>query len=134
MSIVPGEIYKGKISYFGGPTDLGVTETEGLALYNNYEDNETLFLNYQPKGTTGLARRLNPDRFYLAMRWGYDLTPKQILKTALVKITFQDKIVFAAPADWGPNIKTGRLVDVSPGVMKKLRCQTDDEVECVLIL
>lgn len=134
MSIVPGTTYTGKISSFGGPSDGGVSPSEGLALYNNYEDNETLFLNYQPEGTTGLARRLNPDRFYLAMRWGYDLTPKEILKTALVKITFEGRIVFAAPCDWGPHERTGRLVDVSPGVMKKLRCQTDDEVECVLIL
>lgn len=134
MNIIPRTVYKGKVSYFGGPDDRGVSETEGLALYNKHEENEALFLNYQPEGTSGLARRLDPNRFYLAMRWSYDITPKAILKKAQVKITFNGKSVYAQPTDWGPNIATGRLVDVSPGVMKELGCQTDDEVECELIL
>lgn len=132
--IVPNKIYKGKISFFGGPIDEGVSPTEGLALYNNYKDNEALFLNYQPEGTTGLARRLNPDRFYCAMVWDYDLTSKEMLRKAQVKIKFEGKSIYAQPCDFGPAEWTKRLIDVSPGVMKELGCQTDDEVECVLIL
>lgn len=134
MNIVPGTKYTGKCSSFGGPTDLGVAENEGLALYNKHEENEALFLNYQPEGTTGLARRLDPNRFYVAMRWNYDLTSKAVLRKAQVKITFNGKSIYAQCADWGPNISTDRLIDVSPGVMKELGCQTDDEVECELIL
>ena len=30
-----------------------------------------LFFKQQPQGTTGLARRLNPDAYYIACRWNY---------------------------------------------------------------
>ena len=35
----------------------------------------------------------------------------------------------ALPADWGPNEKTGRVADLSPGLMEALGIDTDDEVE-----
>lgn len=134
MNIIPGTVYKGKVSYFGGPNDTGVSPTEGLALYNKHEENEALFLNYQPEGTSGLARRLDPNRFYCAMRFNYEVTPKSVLRKAQVKITFQGKSIYAQCADWGPHERTNRICDVSPGVMKELGCKTDDEVECELIL
>jgi hypothetical protein len=37
----------------------------------------------------------------------------------------------AFPADWGPNEKTGRVADLSPGLMADLRIETDGEVEVV---
>ena len=37
----------------------------------------------------------------------------------------------AFPADWGPNEKTGRVADLSPGLMADLRIETDDQVEVV---
>jgi hypothetical protein len=33
------------------------------------------------------------------------------------------------PCDWGPNERTGRIADLSPGVLKILKLVTDDEVE-----
>ena len=39
------------------------------------EANRSYFYPYQPDGTTGLARRLNPQVHYLACRWDYDVTP-----------------------------------------------------------
>src|SRR4029077_6441665 len=78
----------GTCSWFGGPDDLGVSPSEGLAfIYEIDDDNQFLFLPFQPKGTTGLARRLNPYVHYCAMRWDYDEHPKDTLleKVALVR-------------------------------------------------
>jgi hypothetical protein len=35
----------------------------------------------------------------------------------------------AFPADWGPHENTGRVADISPGLMDDLDLKTDDEVE-----
>ena len=59
----------GKVSWFGGPDDTGVSEDEGLAFIYDVMDAPYLFLPYQPEGTTGLARRLNPFIHYIACRW-----------------------------------------------------------------
>ena len=32
-------------------------------------------------------------------------------------------------ADWGPHVDTGRVADISPGLMEALGIETDDEVE-----
>jgi hypothetical protein len=37
----------------------------------------------------------------------------------------------AFPADWGPNQNTGRIADISPGLMDDLGIETDDEVEVI---
>jgi hypothetical protein len=57
-------ILSGKASWFGGPEDEGVTPDEGLAFIYEVEDAPHLFLPYQPEGTSGLARRLNPSSLY----------------------------------------------------------------------
>ena len=51
---------EGKCSQFGGPEDTGVSPSEGLAFIFDVDQAPQLFLPYQPSGTTGLARRLNP--------------------------------------------------------------------------
>ncbi len=53
------------------PTDMGVSPSEGLAFIQEIEQAPHLFLPYQPEGTSGLARRLNPDIHYIACRWEY---------------------------------------------------------------
>ena len=127
-------IYKGKMSWFGGPHDKGVQPYEGLALYTAHDvkDNPELFLKEQPPHTSGLARRLNPDAYYIAMRWKYkeEHGVDQLRKTQ-VKVTNpkNGKSVLAWPADWGPNIRTGRIADLSPGILKALDLETNDEVE-----
>jgi hypothetical protein len=62
----------GKVSWFGGPDDTGVSPDEGLAFIYDVDDAPHLFLPQQPAGTTGLARRLDPARPYIACRWNYD--------------------------------------------------------------
>lgn len=124
---------EGKVSWFGGPDDEGVAPDEPLAFIYFVEDAPHLFLNYQPDDTTGLARRLDPSVFYIACRWDYDETPREMLleEMALVRSVDTGVVRFAFPADWGPNANTGRIADISPGLMESLGIDTDDEVEVV---
>lgn len=125
---------KGKVSWFGGPEDHGVSPSEGLAFIYEVEDKPRIFLDKQPPGTTGLARRLDPDTHYVAMRWDYDQFPKDVLAgsaMAMVKSPKTGKSFRAHPADWGPHVDTGRVADISPGLMEALGIDTDDEVEVV---
>src|SRR5476651_2226091 len=132
----------GKMSVFGGPADEGVGPHEGLALIGPTDLAfwwyASLFLPVQPAGTTGLARRLNPRAFYLAMRWDYARWPKQVLRNAVVKLTnpMNGLHVFARPVDYGPGdgsvidgqatLDTGRIADLSPGAAAALGLRTDD--------
>jgi N-acetylmuramoyl-L-alanine amidase len=124
---------RGRCSSFGGPDDDGVSASEGLAFLYSYDDAPHLFLPAQPSGTSGLARRLNPDLFYVACRWDYDTTPKGMLanpsKQALVRARGHE--FWAWPADWGPHEDTGRVADLSPALMEALDLATDDEVEVI---
>ncbi len=124
---------KGKVSYFGGPDDMGVSPSEGLAFIYDVDDAPHLFLSYQPEGTSGLARRLNPETYYIATRWDYDQYPKDYLLTemALVRNPKTGKQVKVYPSDWGPHQDTDRVADVSPAVIEYLGLKTDDEVEVI---
>jgi N-acetylmuramoyl-L-alanine amidase len=126
---------RGRCSQFGGPEDTGVSADEGLAIWPGTdavitEKNQHLFLPIQPAGTTGMARRLNPWVHYLACRWDYDVTPREVLREnlALVRSTATGYAIAAFPADWGPHGDTQRVADLSPGLMLDLDLDTDDEV------
>jgi N-acetylmuramoyl-L-alanine amidase len=123
---------KGRVSWFGGPDDHDVAPDEGLAFLYSVEDKPQLFLDEQPDDTTGLARRLDPDESYIAMRWDYSVYTKEFLRgdvLAMVKAVRTGKKGLAHPADWGPHTSTSRVADISPGLMDKLGIETDDEVE-----
>lgn len=124
---------KGTCSWFGGPEDDGVSADEGLAFIYDVNEARHLFLVEQPEGTTGLARRLCPEVFYVACRFDYHETPKSLLadpiRRALVRA--KGKQFLAWPADWGPHEDTGRVADLSPGLMAALGLETDDEVEII---
>lgn len=124
---------RGKVSWFGGPNDTGVSPSEGLAFIYEYETAPHLFLDQQPSGTTGLARRLNPEKFFIACRWDYDDYPKPSLleHMALVRSPKTGRQFEAYPADWGPHQDTDRVADISKGLMDALGIQTDDEVEVI---
>jgi len=126
---------QGKCSYFGGPDDMGVSPDEGLAFISEISQNPYLFLPYQPDGTTGLARRLNPCVHYVACRWNYEETPREMLReeVALVRVDMGEYVIemTAFPADWGPHEKTGRVADLSPSLLADLGIETDDEVEVI---
>ena len=129
----------GKCSFFGGPDDMGVTMSEGLAMEaegGNPENRPELFLSQKPPGVTGIARQLDPDTLYLACRWDYEQFSKEHLvnsgDVALVSSLKTGKKTIAHPIDWGPAAETGRVVDVSPGVFQALGdIETDDEVDIV---
>lgn len=124
---------RGKCSSFGGPADDGVSPSEGLAFISSVSDAPHLFLPYQPANTTGLARRLNPYVHYVACRWDYEETPKEVLlqDRALVRAIRTGIELKAFPADWGPNKNTGRVVDLSPSLLEDLNIETNDEVEVI---
>src|SRR5580765_1464621 len=130
---------KGKCSFFGGPEDMGVAPDEGLAFIYTVEDKSDLFLSYQPEGTTGLARRLNPAVPYVACRWPYNSSNKaqwrDVLLTEMAMITnpANGKFVKAYPSDWGPHEEEtgGRVADLSEKVMEKLGLKTDDVCEVI---
>jgi hypothetical protein len=123
----------GPCSWFGGPEDEGVSPDEGLAFFYEYYDAPHLFLPTQPEGTSGLARRLNPNRHYVACRWDYAVTPKTMLADShqLAVVYANGRRAFAWPADWGPHEDTGRVADLSPGLMETLAIETDAEVRVI---
>jgi hypothetical protein len=131
LKFQPGD-QTGKMSTFGGPGDTGVAVDEGLALIEPDDLKNWwfryLFLRTQPPGTTGLARRLDPDAFYLAMRWDYTLTPRSYLRSILCKVEANGKTILCRPVDWGPNESTNRIADLSPGAASYLDLITDDMV------
>ena len=126
---------RGRVSWFGGPADLGVSPSEGLAFLYDVYTAPHLFLAVQPEGTTGLARRLNPSVPFIATRWDYDVFPKNMLASmdyvALVRAPSTGRQFRAWPADWGPGEQTGRVADISAGLMEYLGILTDDDVEVV---
>jgi hypothetical protein len=141
-------VVKGKMSTFGGPLDAGVSYTEGLALWSEDDVKHPRFAPMlmpvvQPRGNrTGLARRLNPDAKYIAMRWAYEradlnkkgriqlVTPRDFLRSITVRVmnSHTGAIADATPVDWGPNVATGRVADLSPGLARALGLETDQEV------
>jgi hypothetical protein len=125
---------EGLMSTFGGPHDPGVGNAEGLSLFDSSDigANPDLFLPAQPPGTTGLAKRLNPDAKYLACRWDLHVTPKSFLRTIKVKVTnpANGRTFEARPADTGPAVFTGRTADLSPGLATALGLGTDHK--CVV--
>jgi hypothetical protein len=124
----------GKMSTFGGPHDTGMSPSEGLALFEKSDlqnpQHAGLFLPAPPPGTSGLGRRLNPDKYYLACRWNSGETSRDFLRntSALVENPQNGKKAWARPVDWGPNVSTGRAADLSPGLAAALGLDTDDEV------
>ena len=127
------DVVTGKVSWFGGPEDGGVSEDEGLAFISDVMQAPSSALPYQPEDTTGLARRLNPFVHYLAMRFDYEKHPKETLleKIALVRNLKTGVALKASPADWGPHEDTDRIADLSPSLMEDLGLETDDEVEVI---
>lgn len=129
---------EGKMSTFGGPKDTGMSADEGLALFSPADLQNPkysyLFLPTPPPGITGLGRRLNPDKYYFACRWNYNDTPKEFLKRTLARVEnpSNGRTVDARPADWGPNIATGRVADLSPGLAAALGLETDDIVRITI--
>lgn len=122
----------GRISTFGGPGDTGMSPIEGLALFETSDEMKHYLgadwvLSPALAGASGLGRRLNPRKLYVACRWDYAKTSKKFLKSAVALVEANGKTIAMRPVDWGPNIKTGRVADLSPEGAIALGLRTDDE-------
>jgi len=119
---------EGKMSTFGGPTDTGMSASEGLALFTPADLQDPkysyLFLPTPPPGTTGLGRRLNPEKYYFACRWNYNDTPREFLRRSLARVEnpANGRAADARPVE----------ADLSPGLAKALGLQTDDVVRITI--
>lgn len=125
---------KGKMSWFGGPADSGMTALEGLALIEPGDIGSPAFRDLFINGADpakGLGRQLNPEAFYLACRWDYSVTPKGMLRqcVAVIRNPLNGGWLLARPVDFGPAKDTGRVADLSPGILDALALTTDDDVE-----
>jgi hypothetical protein len=131
---LPGVLFsvEGRMSTFGGPHDTGVAPQEGLALFSSEADMRTHGLgDYLLPGSLGLARRLDPTKYYVASRWPLPLYGK--LRDTPVTVSANGKSFKARAVDWGPAKWTGRVCDLSPGLAKALGLDTDDECKVELI-
>jgi hypothetical protein len=126
-----GSTIRGRIGMWGGPNDSSVAPSEGLALINPQEwpQFQEYLLPNQPEGTSGLARRLDPKSSYISARWDLTRFPRRFLQTHKVTVTNprDGKTAEAQPVDWGPDAKSGRVADISPGLAQKLGLSIGDE-------
>jgi hypothetical protein len=114
---------RGKVSWFGGPSDTGVSASETGAISGEIlrDLNDPL----SPSSST-LASRPE-DYYFVAMRWCY--TPNSRSWWADARIIVKNPTTGAAivvrPVDWGPNTSTGRIIDLSPQALSDLGLTTD---------
>ncbi len=125
---------RGRMSTFGGRDDQGVGFSEDLAWIER-EQQAAAYPGFFLPGRSGegFGHRLNTEKFYLACRWDYDLTPKGFLAqpTTLCVVTnvASGASAEARPIDFGPSdTKPGakdRVADLSPGLAAHLGLTTD---------
>ena len=140
--------FTGKCSWFGGSKDSGVGPQEGLALVQETDLHNPWFARNFVETTLfnahmGLARRLDPDAFYCAMRWDQVLdldaeAANELARWSMVRVSFGEKHVWVQPVDYGPgdgsvidgivSDNTGRIIDLSPGALAAIGATTDDTV------
>jgi hypothetical protein len=117
---------RGRVSWFGGPADTGVSSTETGAVSG--ERLRSLNSPLDPDAAT-LASRPQ-DYYFIAMRWSYSPNGTSWWRNARIVVTnpATGVQVVTRPVDWGPNTSTLRIIDVSPQTMSELGVTTDDEV------
>ncbi|MFK7986977.1 MAG: hypothetical protein AB8I08_13210 [Sandaracinaceae bacterium] len=120
------EYVRGTISHFGGPDDRWVTTTETGTITG--ERLRSLNAPMNPSDATVASRP--EDFYYVAMRWRYAPLGKSWYRGRRVLIVnpATGRAVVVRPLDWGPNIRTRRIVDVSPQAERDLGASTDDTV------
>lgn len=133
-------ILTGKFREWGGPKVQGIRGGGELALMSEADvtkpEFRNLFLPKQPDGTKGLVYRLNPEAYYVNARWNYSFTPRALLRSTkvIVRRAGADRNdpaqnVEAQAVDWGPPESSGYGIDLSRGLIDRLRLQKDEEVE-----
>lgn len=146
----------GKVSSFGGPDDSG-DRIYGQAYIPGAASPAALAKKYPTLMAMGVLRPeiaqieeysmttdwkgrekradtswcLNPESYYCAMRWlksGGSAWSGSDNPRLLVWNERTEKAVVVLRTDWGPHIRTGRVIDLSPGAMGALDLRTDDRV------
>lgn len=138
MKIGRCSVFGGKSTQYGldsnglGIYDPGMSKDTGLAFYEPEEANlrPDLFLpapQDNPKIETW--KRLRVWAPYIAL-YVLPSEGRFFVQTAQIRVVNLTTLawVVANIVDRGPAVDTGRLVDVSPGIMDLLRIETDDEV------
>jgi hypothetical protein len=127
-----GLMVKGQWKTFGGPDDLTRRPDEGLSLVSESDIPffSSVLLPNQPPGTTGLIRRLDPSKYYIACRWDGSTNRSFLKKGDMAKVSNPrtGKAIKARPVDYGPNKFTNCVADISPGLKDFLGLQGADEI------
>jgi len=123
---------EGRCSEFGGIHDEGMKNDTGLAFYEPHEANlrPDIFLPAPADNPSQETwKRLRPDFPYIALNLPHYYERSDAQKTPF-KITNPKtkQWVIAFVVDRGPGAK-GRVVDLSPCIMARLRIETDDIVQ-----
>ncbi len=114
----------GRVSWFGGPRDTGVSSSETGAITG--ERLRSLNVPLDPSDRD-LASRPG-DFYFAAMRFDYGPAGRSFWLDArlLVVNPATGRAVVVRPVDWGPNTRTRRVLDLSPQAMSDLGLVTDE--------
>lgn len=117
---------RGSISWFGGPTDTGVSSTETGAVTGE----RLRSLNSPMNPSASEAARRPADYYFAAMRWNYSPRGVSWLRTArlVVRNPTTGATIVVRPVDWGPHSRTNRVIDLSHEALRALGLSTDDDV------
>jgi hypothetical protein len=123
----------GKMSIFGGINDSGMIKDSGLALYEKKEADyrPDIFLPADAcNPNQPVWQRLRPEFPYLAIRYPNNPSLRMIFQATPYRVenikTGQWAVAWLV--DWGPAETTGRICDMSPGLARVLRLETDDQI------
>lgn len=126
--VVDGEQWvRGTISNFGGPDDTGVSTTETGAITGE----RLRSLNTPMDASRAVIESRPEDFYYAAMRWSYSPGNRTFWRDAriLIRNPVTGAQVVVRPVDWGPHIRTGRIIDVAPQTEDDLGVSTDANVD-----
>ena len=117
---------QGPVSWFGGPNDTGIGATETGAITGE----RVRLLNDPVNPGAGTLASRPEDYYYLAMRWNYAPMGKDWWRNARILLVNPDTgaTVVVRPVDWGPHVRTERVVDLSPQAIRDLGLVTDQKV------
>jgi len=118
---------RGRVSWFGGPGDTGVTSTETGAISG--DTLRSLNSPVDPDAATLASRPA--DYYYCAMRWSYAPNGRTFWAAArlVVRNPATGAAIVVRPVDWGPNTSTRRVLDLSPQALHDLGLSTDGEAD-----
>ena len=113
----------GRVSHFGGPRDTGVSSSETGAITG-----ERLRALNSPLSPDAATLRARPgDYYYAALRVDYSPRGRSWWagQRLLVVAPATGRAIVVRLVDWGPNTRTGRVLDLSPQALRELGIATD---------